>query len=123
MPRSFWTLSAAPGAHHVSRPAPNQLELRPVDATFLESDMEKLYRADDFPLHVGELIHLDGLSIIILSLRDGKPDAVRFTFPDALEDPQYLFVAATEHGIRRIQLPPVGGSLRLPIAELPELEP
>jgi hypothetical protein len=121
MPRSFWTLSAAPGAHRVSRPAANQLDLRALDATFLQSDMEKLYRADDFAFRAGDTVAIDGLSIAIVSLRDGKPDTVRFTFAHKLEDPEYVFVASTARGIRRIALPPVGGTLSLPPAQLPEL--
>jgi hypothetical protein len=121
MPRSFWTLSAAPSAHRVLRPAANQLELRPTDATLLQSDMEKLYRADAFPFHAGDIVTLDGMSVAILSVRGGKPDAVRFTFARALEDPQYVFVAATDQGIRRLRLPAIGAELALPAAKLPEL--
>ena len=85
----------------------------------LLSDLEKLYRADRFPLRVGETVALDGLKVEILALLTNKPYKVRFTFDKSLEDSSYLFLYSSGRGLRKFELPAVGERVRVPRAQFP----
>jgi hypothetical protein len=120
LPRSCRILSAAPHAHDIERTATNELVFSVLGGNMLASDLEKLYRADRFPLQVGDTVQLDGLKVQIVSLYNDKPFSVRFTFDKPLEDPSYLFLFSSLHGLRRFTPPPVGQQVRLPRAQFPD---
>jgi hypothetical protein len=120
LPRSCRILSAAPRAHDITRTATNVLRFAVLGGTMLDSDLEKLYRADRFPLRPKDTVKLDGLQVEILRLLKGKPFMVRFTFDRELEDPGYLFLHNDEKGLRRFKLPRVGERVRLPKAQFPD---
>jgi hypothetical protein len=111
MPRSWWTLSAAPYAFELYRPAPNVLELSTLGGPLLRSEMEALYRADRFRMRVGERVQLPGLQIEILRLEEGFPQTVRFTFERDVEDPSYLFLYPSPEGLGPARLPEIGERL------------
>ncbi|MBN1654506.1 MAG: hypothetical protein JXA30_12110 [Deltaproteobacteria bacterium] len=121
MARSCRIMSAAPRAHDIERTAINELEFTVLGGNMLASDLEKLYRADRFPLRVAEKIKLKGLTIEIVRLLDDRPFQVRYTFDKALEDPSYLFLYSSGQGIREFKPPPVGGRIRIPRAQYPNL--
>jgi hypothetical protein len=120
LPRSCRVLSAAPRAHDIVRTAPNVLEFSVLGGTMLDSDLEKLYRADRFPLKLHDKVKLDGLQVEILRLLKGKPFMVRFTFDRRLEDPGFLFLHNDEKGLRKFNLPRIGGRVRVPKAQFPD---
>jgi hypothetical protein len=112
LPRSWWTLSAAPIAMDVYRPAPAVLELSALGGTFLTSEIEQLYRAERFPMRVGQRIAIDGLTVDIVRIDQGFPQTVRFTFDKSVDDPQYVFLFSGPEGLIRARLPEVGERVR-----------
>jgi hypothetical protein len=120
MPRSVRVLSAAPRAHDIVRTAPNQLEFSVLGGTLLQSDLETLYRSDEFPFHRSDRVELRGLTVEIVELYEGKPLTVRFTFEHPLEDASYLFLYSSSDGLRRFPLPRVGEKVRLPKPRFPD---
>jgi hypothetical protein len=111
MPRSWWSLSAAPYAFDVYRPAANVLELSTLGGPLLRSEMEALYRAARFRMQVGERVQLPGLQVEILRLSEGFPQTVRFTFDRDVDDPSYLFLYPSPEGLAPARLPEVGERL------------
>ena len=120
LPRSWRVLSAAPRAHDIVRSASNVLEFSVLGGSMLDSDLERLYRADRYPLREGDRVELDGLQVEVLRLFKGKPSMMRFTFDRELEYPGYLFLHNDDRGLRRFKLPPVGERVRLPKAQFPD---
>ncbi|MDD9938562.1 MAG: hypothetical protein OXT09_33440 [Myxococcales bacterium] len=119
MPKSFWTLSMADSPLRVHRPTPHQLELTAVVRPFVDTSVERLYRDSDAGFTVGQRIEIDGLTVEILELSDGRPRRARFTFEHVLEDPRYRFVTCSRDGIGPVSLPAVGGTLELGYAGFP----
>ncbi len=122
LPRSWRVLSAAPRAHDIVRTAPNQLVFSVLGGTMMDSDLERLYRADRYPLRLNDTVKIDGLQVEILRLLKGKPLMVRFTFDRELEHSGYLFLHNDERGLRRFKLPRIGERIRLPKAQFPNEE-
>jgi hypothetical protein len=120
MPRSCRILSAAPRAHDIERTAENVLEISVLGGSMLSSDLEKLYRADRFPLNAADTVQLEGMKVEIVKLLRGKPFHVRFTFDKPLEDPSYLFLHSSEKGLRKFDLPDIGERVRIPKAQFPD---
>jgi hypothetical protein len=119
LPRSCRILSGAPHAHDITRTAPNELEILVLGGTFLNGGLAELYRADRFRYRLNDGIYLKGLTIRILALDNGRPYRARFIFDKPLEDPSYLFLHSTKNGLRRFELPAVGATVRLPLAQFP----
>jgi hypothetical protein len=119
LPRSCRILSGAPNAHDITRTAPNELEILVLGGTFLNGGLAELYRADRFRYRLNDVIYLKGLTIRILALDNGRPYRARFIFDKPLEDPSYLFLHSTKNGLRRFELPAVGATVRLPLAQFP----
>jgi hypothetical protein len=108
MPRSWWSLSAAPYAFELYRPEPNVLELTTLGGPLLRSEMEALYRADRFRMREGERVQLPGLQVEIVRLSEGLPQTARFTFEHDVDDPTYLFLYPSPEGLGPARLPEVG---------------
>jgi hypothetical protein len=119
-PRSCRVLVSAPLAHDIERTAENTLEITVLGGTLLDSELERFFRSPRFPFRAGDTVSLKGMRIEILKLLRGKPQRVRFVFDRALDDPAYLFLHATESGLRRFYPPEVGQRTRLPIARYPD---
>jgi hypothetical protein len=112
MPRSWWTLTAAPYAHDIYRPAPNVLEMSTLGGPMLKSSIEQLYRAERFGMHVGDRIEIDGLRIEIMRMLGDFPQTVRFIFDKSVDDPSYVFLFSGPEGLGPARLPEVGGRVR-----------
>jgi hypothetical protein len=121
MPRATFTLSAAPYAHDVYRPAANVLELSVLGGTYLSSELEELYRAPRFKLREGQQIDLGALRVDILRLIDQRPQQVRFTFDTSVDDPSLLFLYAAPEGLVRARLPEIGETVRYRRPTFPSL--
>ncbi len=118
-PRAFLPLSVAPFAHDVERIADNELRLRPLGASILGAHTEH-FRPLDRPMRDGESIQLDGVRVTVERMRDDRPQSVRVTFDRSVDDPAYVFLTATQQGLKRVALPPVGDILRLPRGARPD---
>jgi len=121
VPRSCRVLSAAPHAHDIKRTAVNELEYMALGGTFLDTPLERLYRVDKYPFRDGDVVALDEFRVTIVQTRNHKPSRVRFTFNKALEDPSYVFLHSGNRGLRRIELPRVGETKRVPRPVFPTL--
>jgi hypothetical protein len=119
LPRSLYPVSMAPVAHDIERTAPNELVLRSLGGTFLSSAGEHMFRSPRLPLRVGDSVALDGMTITVLRLLDGQPQALRVRFDRPLEDPSYVLLASTEQGLRKFEPPPVGETRRMPLPAYP----
>jgi hypothetical protein len=86
---------------------------------FLDGGIAKLYRADRYRYRPNQVVSLKGLTVKMLALSDRRPYRARFVFEKPLEDPSYLFLHSTEKGLRRFELPEIGKSVRLPVAQFP----
>jgi len=118
-PRSLYPISMAPVAHDIERTGPNELVLRALGGTFLSSAGEHMFRSPRMPLRAGDTVELEGMTIDVLRLLDGDPQALRVRFDRPLEDPSYVFLVATEQGLRRFELPAVGETRRMPLPAFP----
>ncbi len=122
LPRSSWVLSGAPHAHDIYRPSANTLELSVLGGTLMESEFERLYRADRLILAPGETIDIGGMRVTILRLLSGRPQTLRFTFDKDIDDPSYLFLVAAPEGMVRARLPEIGQRFRYRKAPFPNGE-
>jgi hypothetical protein len=119
LPRSVYSISMAPVAHDVERTGQNELVLRTLGGTFLSSAGEHMFRDPRIPLQPGDSVALDGMTITVLRLLDGEPQALHVRFDRPLEDPGYAFLVSTEQGLRRFELPAVGETRRMPLPAFP----
>jgi hypothetical protein len=121
MPRATFTLSAAPYAHDVYRPAANVLELTSLGGTMLSSELEQLYRAPRFKFHEGDVVDVGAMRAEIVRVVDNKPQIVRFTFDASVDDPSFLFMYAGPEGLVRARLPEIGERTRYRRPTFPSL--
>lgn len=101
------------------RSGPDTLVLSAVQGAWLHNAGELFFRREDQPLHAGDVLVYPTLRAEILADDDGHPTSVRFRFDRKLDDPSLLFVVATERGLMRWKLPPVGGRNVVPLPKLP----
>jgi hypothetical protein len=113
-------LSGAPRAHDIVRVAPDALEMTVLGGRMLDSDFENICRSDLYPMKLNETVKLEGLTVQVVALLDGKPMRVRYTFSKNLDDPSYVFLHSTYRGLIRFPLPPVGERIRLTKGQLPD---
>jgi hypothetical protein len=90
-----------------------------VQGAWLRNAGELFFRREDQPLRTGDKLVYPTLSAEVLRDDDGHPTAVRFVFDRNLDDPSLVFVVATERGIMRWKVPPVGGRNVIPLPKLP----
>ena len=64
-------------------------------------------------------MHLAGLDVLVIDVDHGNPRRMLFRFDRALDDPHLIFLQARPDGLRRLALPPIDGSVRLPRAAAP----
>jgi hypothetical protein len=118
-PRSWRTLSAAPHAHDLARPADNVLELTALGGGFAAGELEKLYRTPRAPLPLGHTVRMAGMTVQVVEVVAGEARRIRVTFDRSLDDPGLVFLASTPVGLSRAPIPEVGGVRRLPRAHVP----
>src|SRR5262249_29770824 len=96
MPRSWRTLSWAPYAHRFTRTDGETLELELVDGEL------------HAPVHVGDVIELDGMRATVLSR-----SRVAFRFDRRFDDPELYFLAWRAGRLVHVLPPPIGEQLTL----------
>lgn len=112
----LYVLSAADSPVVATREGAFGLTLR-ADQGFLGSPLERHYRALSSSLSGQGRVHLRGLTVQVTESRaDGRPQAVRLTFSEALS--HFAFACWTDGRFRRCELPEPGRSLRLPAGDL-----
>jgi hypothetical protein len=121
--RTWRVLSGAARAHDLTRVAPNVLDLHVLGGTMLESDYERTCRSDSDLMHDNQTVRLDGLKVVIMSVRDGRPVTVRYIFPKSLDDPSYVFLESKGERLRRFAMPLVGERVRLRKGQMPSIAP
>jgi hypothetical protein len=119
LPQSFYPISVAPFAHDLERTAENQFRLTTLGGGFLGSSSEVHFRPADRPMRPGETYQLEGMRVQVVSVVEGLPQTIELTFDHALEDPSQVFLAALPEGLVELEMPPVGGRVRLPRAAGP----
>jgi hypothetical protein len=82
--------------------------------------METLFRTVREPLELGTVVELDGLRVEVLRLVHGRPQKLRSVFDRPLDDPSLVFLHSTEHGLAAFHIPPVGATVRVPRAAIPD---
>ena len=119
-PRSYRRLSGAMRAHDLVRIAPNVIDLEVLAEDVGEAAAGSLYRPASEWIVEGSRFELRGMRVDVLEARRGNPARMRFTFDAPLDaGGRYLVLVARPDGLRRLELPPVGASVRLPAAAVP----
>ena len=114
LPRSWWVLSMAPRDHVLTRTAADRIELVAVGGPMLDTAFERLLRSAAVPLHRGDIVPLNGLTVHILDEQGGSPTRIEARFERSLDDPELWCLEWRDGALRRMTLPPVGGSVRIP---------
>jgi hypothetical protein len=123
LPRALRLLSGSPARHDLLRVDDRTLELFVLDDVGLRtSTAGSLTRSADEGLRAGQRFDVRGLRIDVLATRAGQPVHARYTFEVPLEDASLVWLHSTSTGLRRLSLPPVGRTLRLPPPVLPDLK-
>jgi len=105
---SFRVLAMAPVDLRVTRVAPDELELSCASGSFLGSEWEHLFRADELPLPAGTTLPLNGMTVRVVEDVGGKPSRVRFWFDVPLEDPSLRFLEWRGRRLVSAELPALG---------------
>lgn len=114
LPRSYRRLCPAMAPIDVRRTGERSLEILVLASDLGGSAQPSLYRSAAAPILTGHRAHLPGLDVTVLQARDGNPALMRFDFDLPLEDPRLWFLESTLDGLRRIDPPAMGTTLRLP---------
>lgn len=118
-PASWKSLAMGEFAMFAFRPSANVLELSAIQAAWLNSPSELFFRRKDQPLVAGDVLDYPSLRAEVLADDDGHPTRVRFSFPDSLDHPRYLFAISTPTGLRRWPVPAIGQRAVVPLPRLP----
>jgi hypothetical protein len=112
-------LVAGPVAVEVSRPEERVVRLRLLGGLY-EGLVARLFRSDQKPLRVGDVVALPGMEARVNALtEDGQPQDVTFRFGVALEDASLRWARWDQDGYVQFVPPPVGRSVTLPAARIP----
>lgn len=80
----------------------------------LKTPWARSFRDDTHPFQKGETIDVKNVRVEIVSVTgDGRPDRVRFSFPEPLEDVPAVWITWSEKGFVPLDLPEVGTGVRL----------
>lgn len=113
-PAFYRRLSGATQAHDLHRTGPATLEVTILSSRTNGAFTGSLYRATDRPIVTGERFSLPGLQVEVLGAHHGQPWKLRFRFDRSLSDPHLLLLHEGKQGLRRVEPPAVGETLRLP---------
>jgi hypothetical protein len=111
--RSWLPLSLAPYDHVLHRTGDAAFELSLPEGRFLTTELEQLFRGPAFPMSVGEQVTAKGCRVTIVEAEGIWPKRIRFEFDMSLDDPDLVLLTQREGSLRRLQPPPVGGTVRL----------
>jgi hypothetical protein len=109
-----WTvLSLSPAAQILSRPSADSLVIEATDQPLLASEWEMLVRSPDAPFAGGERIVQDsGLAITVERVARGRPQRVRFGFPQPIEASDFRLLLWRDGRLDRLALS-IGQSMPL----------
>ncbi len=113
MPACWWTISAADCEHHYHRTEPNRLVLETIGGEMMTTWLESVVRSASMPIREDDTVDLRGLSITVLKVGDNGPTKVELTFDRTLDHPSINLMAVLNGELRRVEPPPVGGTLIL----------
>ena len=112
-PRAIRALGPGLLAMTIRRPDERTLEIAPSDG-YLGLFLDRLFRNENQPLHLGEQVHLRGMTAEVISLTDdGRPSVVSFHFDRSLEDPALRWIQWDGERFIPFTLPAVGGELEI----------
>lgn len=114
LPRSYRRLCPAMAPIDVRRTGERSLEILVLASDIQGSAQPSLYRSASAPIETGHRARLPGLDVTVLQARAGNPALMRFDFDLPLEDPRLWFLESSLNGLRRIDPPAIGATLRLP---------
>ncbi len=106
-------LSAASSSHRLTRTGTQTLSLESLERPLLEGAFETIFRATNRPLAVGDQVQQCGATLQVAEVHDGKPVRIDVDFHGSLDAPKVSLMAWQQGRLRRIKLPPVGGSTDL----------
>jgi len=120
MPKQTHLLSgASANPHLLTRVGPDELELRVIGRQPEGTVLGTVYRPADRPLHVGDVVDLPTMRVLVEETDRGRPKRVRFSFAPPLNEDHYVLLHSMPDGLRRVPLPAIGQSVRLPIPAYP----
>ena len=122
-PHRWQRLSGAQQAHDLRRLDDHTLELEVLAARLDGAFAGTLHRPADQPIAAGQRFAGGGFQVTVLQARDGNPARFSVRFERALDDERLVFLHAWPDGVRRFRVPPVGKTLRLPVASQPWMVP
>lgn len=114
LPRSWWVLSVAPRDHVLTRTAADRIELATVGGPMLQTTFERLLRSAAVPLRRGDTVPLNGLTVRVLDEQDGAPTRIEARFERSLDAPDLWCLEWRDGALRKMTLPKVGESVRVP---------
>jgi hypothetical protein len=121
-PRSSLLLSGAfTSRHRIRRVLPNVLDLEIVDPPIETAFAGSVYRPAEAALVPGQRISNPHFQVHVLEVREGQPTRFRLVFAGAPEELRYAFLYPFARGLRRIDLPVVGGQVELPVPAPPRV--
>jgi hypothetical protein len=118
-PQAWRVLSMAPGPHVVARIADDTLELSPLSSELLTMNFEVLFRSARAPMHAGDVVRLEGMTVTVLEMGEVGPKVVRFQFDRSLDAPTMAILVAEGSELRRFHVPAVGAAEVVPPAGVP----
>lgn len=117
------TLSIRPAGGFYARPgsAPPSVAPPPwISPVYYAQILDELFRAEEFPLEVGDVIELDGLRVRITELTErGNPAEAAFGFDVPLEDGSLRWLIWKGGVYAPYTPPPVGETHHVPAPTLP----
>ena len=113
MPTCWWTISAADCEHRYHRTEPDRLVLETIGGEMMTTWLESVVRSASLPIPKGDTVNLHGLSVTVLEVGDHGPTKVELTFDRSLDHSSMNFMAVLDGELRRVEPPPVGGTLTL----------
>jgi hypothetical protein len=108
VPRSLRTLAPGFSSMTIRRSDEYTLEIAP-RAGYMTFFLDRLFRNEDYPMHVGQRVVLSRLTVEVLSMTDdGRPETVAFRFDKPLEDPSLRWIRWQQGRFRPYVPPSVG---------------
>jgi hypothetical protein len=119
LPKSYFRLSGTSHVQEIRRTEPNVIEVYSLSSDLDKTMVGSLYRSEKSKLPAGSVVQLSWVRCEVLGTTDGNPWRLRFTFDRSLDDPAFVLVHARPGGLKALDLPAVGGKVRLPRPDWP----
>lgn len=113
-PAPWWNMSWSAHPQELRRTGPDTLELRVLDGALFEHDFEWFYRARGHVVRAGASFSNRRMNVSVLEANAAGPTRVEFRFDRPPDDPSLHFMAWQNGALRRVEVPALGETLRLP---------